>query len=152
MLYANAKELRSIHCTVGGTNQELINRVFDIIADGMANAVTSGTCRAANLGTDIQVCGKTGTAENPHGEDHSLFMAFAPKNDPEVAIAVVVENGGFGARNAVPIGRLMLQKYFRDSIPESDKWIEEQIASREILPFVYQKNAIIKGQSANVNQ
>jgi len=126
--------------------------VFDIIADGMANAVTSGTCRAANLGTDIQVCGKTGTAENPHGEDHSLFMAFAPKNDPKVAIAVVVENGGFGARNAVPIGRLMLQKYFRDSIPESDKWIEEQIASREILPFVYQKNAIIKAQSANVNQ
>jgi hypothetical protein len=52
----------------------------------------------------------------------------------------------------VPIGRLMLQKYFRDSISESDKWIEEQIASREILPFVYQKNAIIKGQSANVNQ
>jgi len=126
--------------------------VFDIIADGMANAVTSGTCRAANLGTDIQVCGKTGTAENPHGEDHSLFMAFAPKNDPKVAIAVVVENGGFGARNAVPIGRLMLQKYFRDSIPESDKWIEEQIASREILPFVYQKNAIIKAQSAKANQ
>lgn len=126
--------------------------VFDVIADGMANAVTSGTCRAANLGTDIQVCGKTGTAENPHGDDHSLFMAFAPKNDPKVAIAVVVENGGFGARNAVPIGRLMLQKYFRDSIPESDKWIEEQIASREILPFVYQKKAIIKAQSAIANQ
>lgn len=126
--------------------------VFDIIADGMANAVTSGTCRAANLGTDIQVCGKTGTAENPHGDDHSLFMAFAPKNDPKVAIAVVVENGGFGARNAVPIGRLMLQKYFRDSIPESDKWIEEQIASREILPFVYQKKAIIKAHSSIANQ
>lgn len=142
--------LDSLYCR---RNESGIDKsVFDIIADGMANAVTSGTCRAANLGTDIQVCGKTGTAENPHGDDHSLFMAFAPKNDPKVAIAVVVENGGFGARNAVPIGRLMLQKYFRDSIPESDKWIEEQIASREILPFVYQKKAIIKAHSSIANQ
>ena len=135
-------------------NSGISSSVFNIIAEGMANAVTSGTCRAANLGPDIQVCGKTGTAENPHGEDHSLFMAFAPKDNPRVAIAVVVENGGFGARNAVPIGRLMLERFLRDSIPESDKWVEQQIASRSILPFVYQKKALKKenGQPAKTNQ
>ncbi len=111
--------------------------IFEILVQGMANAVTGGTCRAANLLPEIEVCGKTGTAQNPHGDDHSLFMGFAPKNNPRVAIAVVVENGRFGASNAVPIGRLMLQKFFNDSIPETDKWIETRIANTTILPHIY---------------
>ncbi len=108
----------------------------------MADAVTKGTCRGGiYLEPLVEVCGKTGTAENPHGDDHSLFMGFAPKDDPQVAIAVVVENGRFGATNAVPVARLMLQKFFRGGeIPESDKWLETSIINREILPYVYTRS------------
>jgi len=104
------------------------------IVEGMARAVTGGTCRGANLLPDIEVCGKTGTAENPHGKDHSIFMGFAPKDNPKVAVFVLVENGGFGATNAVPMGRLMLLKHLKGEVPASDKGLEAMIASRVILP------------------
>lgn len=121
-------------------NSNIDPAVFELIVQGMADAVSNGTCRRANLAPDVIVCGKTGTAENPHGDDHSLFMGFAPKDNPQVAIAVIVENGRFGATNAVPIGRLMLQKFFKGEIPESDKYLEKQIAERVILPHIYTKN------------
>ena len=83
---------------------------WEIVANGMAGAVRAGTCHAANFAPgEIEVCGKTGTAENPHGPDHSAFIGFAPRNNPQVAIAVYVENGGFGATYGVPIGRVMLE-------------------------------------------
>lgn len=107
---------------------------FNTIVEGMAHAVTGGTCRGANLLPEIEVCGKTGTAENPHGKDHSIFMGFAPKNDPKVAIFVIVENAGFGATFGVPIGRLMIQKYLKGEVPESDKYIEDRVANTTILP------------------
>lgn len=114
---------------------------FDLTADGMADAVTHGTCRLTNLAPEVVVCGKTGTAQNPHGEDHSLFMGFAPKDDPQVAIFVIVENGRWGASNGVPIGRLMLQKFFKgDDIPERDKALEREIINRSILPSFYLRN------------
>ncbi len=113
---------------------------FELVVNGMADAVTAGTCRSANLQPHFAVCGKTGTAENPHGEDHSLFIGFAPKDDPQVAIVVIVENGGYGATNAVPIGRLMLEKLLFGEIPESDKLLEKTMAERVILPFAYRKN------------
>src|SRR5690554_7545119 len=103
----------------------------------MAHAVTRGTARRINLEPHVTVCGKTGTSENPHGDDHSLFMGFAPKDNPQVAIAVVVENGRFGASNAVPIARLMFQKFFKDSIPPSDQWLEDRIVNTTILPNMY---------------
>lgn len=118
-----------------------INRQYlDIAVNGMADAVTRGTCRAINLEPEVVVCGKTGTSENPHGDDHSLFMGFAPKDNPQVAIAVIVENGRFGATNAVPIARLMLQKMFKGEIPEKDKWLEKTLMERSILPYVYTRN------------
>jgi len=110
---------------------------YNVIVEGMAKAVTGGTCRAANLLPEIEVCGKTGTAENPHGKDHSSFMGFAPKDNPKVAIFVYVENGGFGATYGVPIGRLMLQKYLKGEVPESDKWLEDRMANAVILPANY---------------
>lgn len=113
---------------------------FELAVAGMADAVTRGTCRAINLEPDVVVCGKTGTSENPHGDDHSLFMGFAPKDDPQVAIAVIVENGRFGATNAVPIARLMLQKMFKGEIPDRDKWLEKTLMERSILPYVYTRN------------
>ena len=99
----------------------------------VAGSDYGATCRGANL-PDIEVCGKTGTAENPHGKDHSIFMGYAPYKEPKVAIAAFVENAGFGATYAVPIGRLMIEKYLRGNIlPESES-IEEYIVNSVILP------------------
>lgn len=119
---------------------EIDRDFWELTANGMADAVTIGTARGVNLSPLVEVCGKTGTAENPHGDDHSLFMGFAPKDNPQVAIAVVVENGRFGATNAVPIARLMLQKFFMGEIPESDQWLETTVVNREVLPYVYLRN------------
>jgi penicillin-binding protein 2 len=106
---------------------------YETIANGMRWAVNGpgGTCWKANL-PDIEVCGKTGTSENK-GADHSLFTAFAPKDDPKVAIFIIVENGGFGAESAVPIGRLMLEKYFYGAVTESSRWMEINMKNAVIL-------------------
>ena len=74
-----------------------------------------GTCQGAYL-KGYDVCGKTGTAQNPKGEDHSTFISFAPRNNPKIAIAVYVEHGGFGATMAVPIASLIEEKYLTDTI------------------------------------
>lgn len=95
-------------------------RSYEYIVAGMRRAVTGGTCRAADR-ADYEVCGKTGTAQN-HGQDHSIFMGFAPMNNPKIAIAVYVENGGFGADYGVPIGALMMEQYIKGKLsPESEK-------------------------------
>lgn len=95
-------------------------RAYEYIVAGMRRAVTGGTCRAADR-ADYEVCGKTGTAQN-HGQDHSIFMGFAPMNNPKIAIAVYVENGGFGADYGVPIGELMMEQYIKGKLsPESEK-------------------------------
>ena len=89
---------------------------FEPIVEGMWQGVNvAGTStRAAVAGLDI--CGKTGTAQNPHGKDHSTFLSFAPKDDPKIAISVYVENGGFGATIALPIASLLIEKYLTDTI------------------------------------
>jgi penicillin-binding protein 2 len=74
---------------------------------------------------DIIICGKTGTAQNPHGDSHSVFIAFAPKYNPTIAIAVYVENAGAGATYAAPVASLMIEKYLRDSI--GNKALEQKI-------------------------
>ena len=99
---------------------------FEEVATGMRMAVTGGTCRLANL-KDIEVCGKTGTAQNPHGKDHSAFIGFAPYHDPKIAICVYVENAGFGATYGVPIGSLMIEKYLTDTIAPERKYLEERM-------------------------
>lgn len=101
---------------------------FEPIIDGMQGAVEHGTSTAARL-KNIVVCGKTGTAQNPHGKDHSVFVAFAPRENPKIAVAVLVENGGWGATWAVPIGGLMIEKYLLDSIskPEMEKRMLEGV-------------------------
>lgn len=89
---------------------------FEPIVQGMWDGVNvAGTSwRAAVPGLDI--CGKTGTAQNPHGRDHSTFLSFAPKDDPKIAISVYVENGGFGATIALPIASLLIEQYLTDTI------------------------------------
>lgn len=88
---------------------------YEVVAEGMRMAVLGGTCRGAAL-PGIEVCGKTGTAQNPHGKDHSAFMGFAPYHNPKIAIAVYVENAGFGATYGVPIGSLMMEKYLTGKV------------------------------------
>lgn len=107
------------------------SKYYDIVAHGMRSAVIGGTCRKAAI-PGIEVCGKTGTAENPHGKDHSAFIGFAPYDKPKVAICVYVQNGGFGATFGVPIGRLMMQKYLNVEFTEADKALEEDLSNTVI--------------------
>lgn len=110
-----------------------INRShFEQVAEGMRMAVTGGTCKLANL-PDIEVCGKTGTAQNPHGHDHSVFLGFAPYHNPRIAVCVYVENAGYGATYGVPIGSLVIEKYLKGEISESRKHIEERMLNSSTI-------------------
>jgi len=92
--------------------------LFEIVIKGMQEVVEDEELGTSNIAKmeNITVCGKTGTAQNPHGEDHSIFIGFAPKDNPKIALAVYVENGGWGSTWAVPIGSLMIEKYLNDTI------------------------------------
>lgn len=107
---------------------------YDDVAEGMRMAVTGGTCRLANL-PDIEVCGKTGTAQNPHGRDHSAFMGFAPYHNPKIAVAVYVENAGFGAAFGVPIGSLIIERYLTGHIAENRKYLETRMLESNTIQF-----------------
>ncbi len=109
-------------------------RHWEVVAQGMRGAVLNGTCRAANLTAEgISVCGKTGTAENSKGKDHSVFVGFAPYKHPKVVVAVYVENGGFGADFGVPIGRVMIESYLRSGVlSETSQKIVEKMAKKSI--------------------
>jgi penicillin-binding protein 2 len=101
------------------------------IVNGMDLVINGGkgsTARNAKI-EGITVCGKTGTAENPHGNDHSIFIAFAPKEDPKIAIAVYVENQGFGTTYAAPIASLMIEKYLTREVKRTwyEKWVMQLI-------------------------
>lgn len=123
------------------------SKYYEYIVGGMRKAVTGGTCRAAD-NSMYEVCGKTGTAQNPHGKDHSAFMGFAPMNDPKIAIAVYVENGGWGANYGVPLGALMMEQYINGGLsPESERKAEEfqhkhvsYGLSSEVRPVLVNKN------------
>lgn len=105
---------------------------YEDVAEGMRMAVLGGTCRGANL-PGIEVCGKTGTAQNPHGKDHSAFIGFAPYHNPKIAVAVYVENAGFGAAYGVPIGSLMIEKYLTGEISPARKGIEERMLTSNTI-------------------
>lgn len=108
---------------------------FTPILNGMEMAIwgkEGSTARIAQI-PDINICGKTGTAQNPHGEDHSVFVAFAPKDNPKIAIAVYVENGGFGATWAAPIASLMVEKYLKGTIDPSRQWIEKRMLEGDLI-------------------
>jgi len=94
---------------------------FEEIILGMEEAVNGGAGATARIAAlrNITVCGKTGTAQNPHGKDHSVFVAFAPKDDPKIAISVYVENAGFGATYAAPVASLLIEKYLTGKITNS---------------------------------
>lgn len=99
---------------------------YEAIAEGMHMAVMGGTCRKAAI-PGIEVCGKTGTAQNPHGNDHSAFMGFAPFENPKIAVCAYIENGGWGATYGVPIGSLVMEKYLNGEIAPQRKYLEQQM-------------------------
>lgn len=121
---AIADSLRTRHYTK--VNQHFYNEVVS----GMRSAVTDGTCRGAQ-NPWYDVCGKTGTAEN-RGHDHSVFMGFAPRNNPQIAIAVYVENGGYGATFGVPIGALMMEQYIRGELSPASQAQAASIQHRTV--------------------
>jgi len=107
---------------------------FSSVIEGMEGAVNGGegaTARGAALDSII-ICGKTGTAQNPHGKDHSIFVAFAPKDNPKIAIAVYVENAGFGSSFAAPIASLMIEEYLTGKTKR--KYLEERVLNTVIKP------------------
>ena len=117
---------------------------FDVVINGMETVVESGTAAASKI-KGITVCGKTGTAQNPHGKDHSLFVGFAPRENPTIAIGIMVENGGWGAEWAAPIATLMMEKYLTDSI--SRPLLEKKMLDGVIIPKIYQEKKEVKRDS-----
>ena len=107
---------------------------FTPIIDGMEMVIwhDEGTAWRARV-PDLTICGKTGTAENPHGEDHSVFIAFAPKEDPQIAIAVYVEHGGYGSTWAAPIASLIVEKYLNKDIHPSRRWFEKNMLEGDLI-------------------
>lgn len=104
---------------------------YDAVIEGMRQAVLGGTCRAANSSA-YEVCGKTGTAQNPHGQDHSVFMGFAPRENPKIAICVYVENGSWGATYGVPIGALMMEQYINGGLSEESEATASEFENRHL--------------------
>lgn len=102
---------------------------FEVAVEGMRQVATLGTARWYQIDS-VTMCGKTGTAENPHGEDHSLFMAFAPAENPKIAIAVIIENAGFGSTWALPVASLMIEKYITGKIKRPD--VEEHMLNTKL--------------------
>ncbi|MBK6782459.1 MAG: penicillin-binding protein 2 [Saprospiraceae bacterium] len=101
-------------------------RHFAPVIDGLEKVVLFGTARVAYV-QGLDICGKTGTSENVHGEDHSVFFGFAPKNSPKIAIAVFIESGGFGAQWAAPVASLMIEKYIKKEISPDRKYLEDKM-------------------------
>jgi penicillin-binding protein 2 len=106
---------------------------FDPVIEGMQQAVELTNTVYLSRIPGIAMCGKTGTAENPHGSDHSVFMAFAPRENPQIAISVYVENGVWGTRYAAPIASLLVEKYLNDTIADNRKWVETRMIEANLL-------------------
>jgi len=114
-------------------NQVPVDQVyFDMVIKGMERVVESGTGTVAQI-PGVSIAGKTGTAENPHGKDHSLFVCYAPVEDPKIAIAVIVENAGFGSTYGAPIASLMMELYLNDTISTSRKYLEERMFNTNLI-------------------
>jgi penicillin-binding protein 2 len=104
--------------------------IYNIVIGGMAKVVESGTAASLKI-EGIPYCAKTGTAQNPHGKDHSVFVCFAPIENPKIAVGILIENAGFGATWAGPIARLMMEKYLKGKITRPD--LEKRIMEADFI-------------------
>ena len=106
---------------------------FDVIKEGMHDVTVYGTAAFIKVpGHDY--CAKTGTAQNPHGKNHSLFVCFAPKDNPKIAVAVIVENAGYGSTWAGPIGGLLMEQYLNDTLTTESKVKADNLSQVDLMP------------------
>ena len=127
---------------------------FETVIEGMHQVVEKGTARIAKI-NGLEICGKTGTVENfirlnnekTQLTDHSIFIAFAPKENPKIALAVFIENGYWGARWAAPIASLMIEKYLRKEVKR--KWLEKRMTEGSLIAE-YEKPLL--GKPFNINE
>lgn len=105
---------------------------FAPIVEGMQMVIKGGTGRRAQVDS-IAIAGKTGTVQNPHGDDHSVFIAFAPVEDPKIALIVYVENGVWGSRYAAPIAGLLIEKYLKGKISDTKKALEKEMFQGSLI-------------------
>lgn len=105
---------------------------FIPVIDGMERTIVIGTAQNAYV-EDVSVCGKTGTSQNSSGRDHSVFSAFAPKDNPQIAVAIYIENGGWGNNYAAPMAGLIIEKYLKGEISQKKKWIEQKMFESNLI-------------------
>lgn len=119
---------------------------YEPVIEGMSRAVnvSGGTGYSVRI-QNIEMCGKTGTVQNPHGENHAVFFAFAPRENPKIAIAVFVENAGYGGTWAGPIASMMIEKYINDTIT-LPKHLQDRIYNANLLPKIEKKAEVKKTQ------
>ena len=115
-------------------NTLIDRKYYELMVDAMEAVVKNGTAPRAYIDPSLPVCGKTGTAQNPHGQDHSVFMGFAPKDNPRIAVAVIIENAGGGGTWAAPTAALMIEKFLRGSI-EVKKYEEARVSKANFIKY-----------------
>ncbi|WP_028666037.1 penicillin-binding protein 2 [Runella zeae] len=129
-----------------------VNRLyFEEVVNGMEMAVVRGTVSRGAIIPDIQMCGKTGTSQNKKGKDHSIFIAFAPKYNPKIAIAVFVENAGFGGFAAAPVASLIIEKYLKGHVDRKayeQEWKNKNFLQNVIIPKSQQQPSTPKEKPA----
>lgn len=147
-IIANKGHFYPPHCIKGvGKEKELNSRFkekhyatvqkeeyYNNVIDGMQMCLDAGTAYASRV-KDIVICGKTGTAQNPHGKDHAVFLAFAPREQPKIAIACLVENAGFGGVWSAPIVTLMIEKYLKGKTERVD--LEQRMMEANLIEGNY---------------
>jgi penicillin-binding protein 2 len=106
---------------------------FDVIKEGMHDVTVFGTAAFIKV-PGHEYCAKTGTAQNPHGKNHSLFVCFAPKDNPKIAVAVIVENAGYGSTWAGPIGGLLMEQYLNDTLSTASQLKADNLAQVDLMP------------------
>ncbi len=132
--YTIDDKYREKHYTLVDTTNfpKVINGMYRAVNSGFGSGGTASIAAVKGL----EICGKTGTAQNPHGADNSVFICFAPKDNPKIAVAAYVENGGFGATWAAPIASLLVEKYLTGEISEERKPLETRILDANLMDRV----------------
>jgi penicillin-binding protein 2 len=125
---------------------------YQAVLDGMHDVTVYGTAYFLKI-PGVEYCAKTGTAQNPHGKNHSIFTCFAPKDNPTIAVSVVVENAGYGSTWAGPIGTLLMEKYLNDTISVQSTPNLERVSKADLIPaaikhWYYVKDSIRQARLA----
>ena len=138
------------------TTTHISDADYAAIHEGMHDVTVIGTAARVKI-PGINYCAKTGTAQNPHGKNHSIFVAYAPEENPQIAVAVVVENAGYGATWAGPIASFMIEKYLNDTIATDRLKEIDRVSSADLIPaaikhWYYAKDSIRAAKAAKIEQ